>query len=145
MNLASPERLAEDSGIPNGYGSWAEVPDSRIPIRLVSGSGLAKTRPSPAQRSYLKGPIPLDWLVAITGCGHSKALQVALAFKLQTDRRREAWVKPPSQILNDLGISKMDLSRCTRALEQAGLLEVQRRTGRPLLVRLVPWKGFENG
>jgi hypothetical protein len=137
-NLGSPEHLVEDSGIPNGYGSWAEVPDSRVPIRLVSGSGPGKARPSPAQRSYLKGPIPLDWLVAVTRCGHSKALQVALAFKLQTDRRREAWVKPPSQVLNDFGVSKMDLSRCTKALEQAGLLEVQRRTGRPPLVRLVP-------
>jgi hypothetical protein len=141
MNLDSSETMVEEGSLPDGYSGWAEVPDCLVPVQQISGSVVGKIASSSAQRAYLKGQLQLDWLVALTNSGHAKALQVALAVKIQMDRRREAWVKPPYQILQDLGVSKMDLSRCTKALEKVGLIEVQRRNGRPPLVRLVPWRG----
>jgi DNA-binding transcriptional ArsR family regulator len=62
-----------------------------------------------------------------------------LALKYKTDTLRQPWVKPPAAVLRLLGVDKDARSRAIAALERAGLVQVQRRKGRPPLVRLVPW------
>jgi hypothetical protein len=133
-----------DCCLPDGFGSWDEVPD-----RLIPATKLTTAVPSRAtalrESGFVKGPLTVGWLDAIATCGHSKAIWVSLALKIQTDRRREIWVKPPYDILSVWKVNRVGLSRAISALEKAGLLEVQRRKGRPPLVRLIPWKGPGNG
>ena len=135
------QALADETELPPGYASWADVPDSLIPVTVVEGGA----RSASSRLGFVKGPLRLDWLAAVADSGHSKALLVALAIKAQADRRHETWVTPPPGVLNDFGVSRVDRSRSIAALEKAGLLEVQRRAGRPPLVRLVPWKGGAGG
>ena len=82
MNLDSAEVVIEEGSLPNGYNGWAEVPDHIVPVKLVEGSSVGKVNPPTSRRAYLKGQLQLDWLVAVTNSGHSKALQVALAVKI---------------------------------------------------------------
>src|SRR4051812_24305293 len=87
--------------------------------RGADGRGRAGANPTPGsltdghlnhQRFYtpltdvifVKGPLTIGWLAAIAASGHNKAVWVALAFKSQIDRRREAWVTPPYSILTEV-------------------------------------------
>jgi DNA-binding transcriptional ArsR family regulator len=133
-----------DPALPAGYASWDEVPDPLIPSKLVSWKGRDAVRPL-APVGFVKGPLRLDWIAAVSLCGPPKTLRVALALKAQADRQGSIWIAPPYAILRSLGVSAVDLSRCLSALERAGLIEAQRRRGRPSLVRLSPWQGEEVG
>ena len=67
------------------------------------------------------------------------------ALRFKADASREPLVKPPFRVLTGWGFSADDRSRAIRALEQARLVEVHRRKGRPPLVRLLPWRGGAGG
>jgi hypothetical protein len=127
--------------IPNGFTSWNDVPDRMLPAtRVDSGKRSERTA-----ATFVKGPLAIGWLAAIAASGHNKAVWVVLAFKSQIDRRREVWVTPPPSILSDFGVNRVNLSRAIGALERSGLLEVQRRPGRPPLVRLLTWGETNHG
>jgi DNA-binding transcriptional ArsR family regulator len=124
-----------------GIIDWAAVPDSMIPVRVVSSPRGERRRPTRDRPGFVKGPLPLEWIVAATRCASGKGLPMLLALKAKADASREDWVKPPAAVLNSLGFDRAARSRTISALEKAGLIEVQRRKGRPPLVRLLPWHG----
>jgi DNA-binding transcriptional ArsR family regulator len=128
------------SPLPVGYASWSDVPDPLLPTQMLSG-GQSRSR----KLAFVKGPLPVDWLSSIAATGLPSAIWVALALKVQADRRREPWVSPPYGILDEFGVTRSSLSRAIRALEEAGILAVQRRKGRPPLVRLSAWTGNADG
>jgi DNA-binding transcriptional ArsR family regulator len=134
----------EDPTLPAGYASWDEVPDRLIPFELASPKEKGGSQ-APIPVGFVKGPLRLDWIAAVSRCGPPKTLRVVLALKAQADRQSSVWVTPPYAILRSLGVSTVDLSRCLSALERAGLIEAQRRRGRPSLVRLSSWEGEEVG
>ena len=123
------------TSLPADYTSWSDVPDALVPVQKVTGKRSQASLPA-----FVKGPLYLNWLSAIAETGSPPAIWVALALKVQGDRRREEWVSPPSGILAKFGVKRSSLSRAFQALEVAGVIEVQRRKGRPPLVRLLPWK-----
>ena len=129
----------DDPGRDHGNPCW--TPDDAIPVRRVP-SPRSKTKRA---REFVKGPLPLAWIEAAARCGHAKALPLLLALKFRSDASGEAWVKPPMAVLERLGIARMDRSRAIAALERTGLIEVQRRRGRPPLVRLLPWREDQGG
>ena len=122
--------------LPVGYASWSDVPDGLLPVRKLSGERL---KSSPL--AFVKGPLSLGWLSAIAATGIPSAIWVALALKVQADRRREDWVSPPYGILDEFGVTRPSLSRAVKALEEAGIQDVQRRKGRPPLIRLSKREG----
>ena len=124
---------------------WAGVPDDRIPVRKLP-SGRAEQRKAKAPRpSFVKGPLFQDWIIAAATCGSDRALALLLVTKAKADTLREDWVKPPRTATRALFPNRMARFRAIAALERAGLIEVQRRKGRPPLVRLLPWKGRADG
>jgi DNA-binding transcriptional ArsR family regulator len=122
---------------------WARMPDHLVPLRLVASNGSRKSHARRKRSRFVKGPLPLAWIGAAVRCGDPRALPVLLALKAKADAGRETWIKPPATMLQALGVERMARSRAVAALERAGLIEVQRRRGRPPLVRLVPWKDGE--
>lgn len=119
---------------------WRNVPDALIPVRKVEPLGReGRRRQEKRDTQFVKGPLPLGWLAAVAQTGHPKAWAVLMALRYKADVTREAWVKPPPAALAMFGIDKDARSRALAALEQAGLVEVQRRKGRPPLVRVLPW------
>jgi hypothetical protein len=120
------------TGLPEGYASWADVPDELIPCET-----LEHIPPS----GFVGGPLPFGWVIAATLCGNAKALSVLLAIKAQCDMRGEEWVVPPLGLLRALQVTAMGRSRALAALQRAGLIEVRRRKGRTSVVRLLRWEG----
>ena len=119
---------------------WSGVPDALIPARKVDTSGPAdRARAAKREARFIKGPLPIGWLAAAATAGHPLALPVLLALKHKADLLRQEWVKPPASVLRLFGVDKDGRSRAVAALERAGLAEVRRRKGRPLLVRLRSW------
>ena len=85
---------------------------------------------------FLKGPIPWNWLCkAAQLCG--KALQVAIAiwFLAGIHKRRE--VKLSGAAVTDLGVSRYACYRSLKLLEGAGLISVQRGSGRKAIVTIL--------
>src|SRR3954454_5911626 len=125
---------------------WSDVPDALIPVRPLGSSGPeGRARAAKREAQFIKGPLPLDWGAKAARAGHRHALPVLLALRYKTDTLRQPWVKPPAAVLRLLGVDKDARSRAIAALERAGLVQVQRRRGRPPLVRLVPWAPRPSG
>src|SRR3954466_67354 len=141
----SDETLSSDALFlaPEG---WSDVPDTLIPVRKLATSGPeGRSRAAKREAQFIKGPLPLGWVAKAARAGHPHALPVLLALKYKTDTLRQPWVKPPAAVLRLLGVDKDARSRAIAALERAGLVQVQRRRGRPPLVRLVPWAPRPSG
>src|SRR3954462_6127873 len=119
---------------------WSGVPDVLIPVRKLDTSGSEdRGRAARREAQFIKGPLPLGWVAQAARAGHPQALPVLLAFRYKTDTLRQPWVKRPPAVLRLLGVDKDARSRAIAALERAGLVQVQRRRGRPPLLRLGPW------
>lgn len=86
---------------------------------------------------FLAGPIPLvDLSVAARMPG--QALAVLLLVHHRAKLTREDMVRLPSGLLAEFGIDKDGKARALRRLEAAGLVRVERATGRAARIRLVP-------
>src|SRR3954451_6743016 len=119
---------------------WSGVPDALIPVRPLGSSGPeGRARAARREAQFIKGPLPLGWVAKAARAEHPHALPVLLALKYKTDTLRQPWVKPPAAVLRLFGVDRAARSGAIAALERAGLVQVQRRRGRPPLVRLVPW------
>src|SRR3954465_3511596 len=125
---------------------WSGVPDALIPVRPLGSSGPeGGARAARREAQFIKGPLPLGWVARAAQAGHPQALPVLLALRYKTDILRQPWVKPPAAVLRLLGVDKDARSRAIAAMERAGLVQVQRRPGRPPLLRLVPWAPRPSG
>src|SRR4051794_26696832 len=125
---------------------WSGAPDALIPVRKLDTSGPdGRARAGKREAQFIKGPLPLGWIATAAKAGHPLALPVLLALKYKADTLRQPWVKPPAAVLRLLGVDKDARSRAIAALERTGLVQVQRRKGRPPLVRLVPWAPPSSG
>ena len=136
--VAAPDDLICPHALALAPEDWSGVPDALVPARKVDTSGPAdQARAAGREARFIKGPLPIGWLALAANAGHPLALPVLLALKHKADVLRQPWVKPPAAVLRLFGVDKDGRSRAIAALERAGLVEVQRRRGRPLLVRLV--------
>jgi hypothetical protein len=103
------------------------------PADLPTGQDRRPPRHRPGEK-FLKGPIPLDWLLAARDLP-GQALAVGLMIWFEAGCRNEGTVP--------LNLSSMDLPRRTtqralQALSDVGLVKLEHRAGRPTLVTLLP-------
>ncbi len=101
------------------------------PEELPTGRERGPPRHRPGE-SFLKGPIPWRWLEAAAGLP-GKALVVGLAV-WRAAGCRDARTVPLN--LSALGLVRRTAQRALRALERAGLVTVEHRPGRAVLVTL---------
>ena len=96
-------------------------------------------RPGPGEK-FLKGPIPWSWLskgASLKG----QALHVGLALWLLAGIKRSQSVALSNSVLQDLGVSRFSGYRALHALEEAGLISVERHTGRNPVVTILATLG----
>ena len=88
---------------------------------------------------FLRGPIPLDWLCAAArAAGHGSGFQVAIAlWYLSGLNRQSNTVKLKGSILREMGVDRHAGYRGLAALERAGLVSVERHSGRVPVVTLL--------
>lgn len=78
---------------------------------------------------FLKGPIPLDWL-AVAACLPGRSLHVGVALWLRSGVEKSNRVKLPQKLMREFGVDRHAVYRGLRHLEDAGLVSVDRRSGR---------------
>ncbi len=114
------------------YTSDRHVPVKRLQLGVASGTLVA----TPKKASFLRGPIPLEWLsraAALPG----KTLNVAIAVWWRHGMAKGKPFKLTQMALKAMnlerGAERMGLAR----LEQAGLIQVDRKAGQRPTISIV--------
>lgn len=84
---------------------------------------------------FLKGPIPLPWLVVAGGLP-GKALLVAVGIWYLAGLGKRMTVKTTGRLWRELRLTRQAGYRGIKALEKAGLIAVERLPGRATVVTL---------
>jgi len=135
---ATPPSRPRDTGSSH-YKSYPLVsPDSSTPrdflggmtgkVEVKTGTTVSRTRSHPTAR-FLKGPVSLVSL-AVAARLPGKALAVYLAIVHRRDLTHEPTVTLPSTLLREFGVDRDSKARALRALEDVGLVQVERTNGR---------------
>ena len=86
---------------------------------------------------FLKGPIPLNWLTAASGLPGKAPLSVALAIWFQVGRRQSKTVKLTTETLDRFSVKRKAKYAGLIALEEAGLITVDRELRRNPVVTIL--------
>ena len=116
----------------------------RLALPTSKAKPTANTKP-PRHRpgeKFLKGPVPWGWL---TRAAHQpgKALHVATALWFLAGLKSTRTVTLSGSVLSNLGVNRHSGYRGLAALENAGLLSVERHPGRNPVVTLLDAPGAE--
>ncbi len=111
-------------------------------LTLKQISPLVSTGKAPRHQPgehFLRGPIPMKWLSAASSAsGRGSGLKVALAiWYLSGLNGQSHTVKLQTAALRNLGVDRHAAYRGLKALEEAGLVRVQRHPGRTPVVTLL--------
>jgi DNA-binding MarR family transcriptional regulator len=102
--------------------------DRQIEIGLRWNAGKGDFEPYRERYRFLKGPVPMSWLASASKLG-GKALAVGIAlWRLAGATKSQTVILSTTEVAT-LGVDRNSKSRALRALEQAGLVSVERRPG----------------
>ena len=90
---------------------------------------------SPGEK-FLKGPIPLDWLL-IASKLPGRTFQVAIALWFLAGVKCNRTVNLTSRLVKQFGVGRSVKARSLSALEDAGLITVERRRGKNPVVTIL--------
>ena len=102
----------------------------RLPERRTGSFALRQTR------RFLRGPIPWEWLCRAS-CLPGAALAVAVALWHLVGIKRAKTIGLGNALVTELGVQRHAKYRALAALESAGLVRVDRHTGRNPVVTLI--------
>jgi hypothetical protein len=94
---------------------------------------------------FLKGPIPLPWLTAVTRLSGKAPLAVALAVWFEAGRRKSNEVKLTSAVLRRFSVNRKAKYTALKSLERAGLVRVRREPRRNPVVTILDIQGEPGG
>lgn len=105
----------------------------------------AATTPKPKAKKisgeFLKGPIPLPWITAVTKLSGKAPLAVALAVWFEAGRRKSNEVKLTTAILRRFSVNRKAKYTALKSLEKAGLVSVHREPRRNPVVTILDVQG----
>jgi len=107
-------------------------------LRLKAKPLSPRTTP-PRPRSgekFVKGPIPWSW-IAVAGRIPGKAAQVALALWFAAGVSKARTFPVPMSRIRELGVTRQAAYRGLQAMEDAGLIALERGRGRRAVVTLL--------
>jgi len=113
--------------------------ESIAETRLSWSAGTGKFEKSPSANlrvGFVKGPIPLAWIIQAASLP-GKTLQVGVALWYLAGLKKSRSVTLDSKTLNLMSVSRDAKSDALRRLEKAGLVTVERRSGRLPIVSLL--------
>lgn len=111
--------------------------------RLADAKAATKSKPKAKKISgeFLKGPIPLPWLTAVTKLSGKAPLAVALAVWFEAGRRKSNEVKLTTAILRRFSVNRKAKYTALKSLEKAGLVRVRREPRRNPVVTILDVRG----
>lgn len=120
------------------YPTSSDIEKMRLPAHRVHDMAQKRAkipRHKPGQK-FLKGPIPMDWLIPALKLP-GKALHVSVMLWFYASLKRSGEVALSLSRLKEVGVSRSSASRALVHLEKAGLVAVSRGAGRKPVVRLL--------
>jgi hypothetical protein len=103
-------------------------------VEVEIGTPVSRTRSHPTAR-FLKGPVSLVSL-AVAARLPGKALAVYLVTRYRCDLEGGSTVTLPAALLQEFGVDRDAKARALRALEDVGLVQVERTNGRAARITL---------
>ncbi len=88
------------------------------------------------QQRFLKGPVPLHWLIAASQLP-GKALAVGIAIWFRAGLTRSSSITLSSSHLALWGIDRSAKLRALNALEEASLIALERRNGKNPIITII--------
>ena len=85
---------------------------------------------------FLKGPVPLNWLVAASRLP-GKAMHVAIILRYLSGLKKSLDIRFSQAVARDFGIKRQSAYRALFFLVESGLIRVRRQRGRNSVVRIV--------
>lgn len=121
---------------------FADLDRLRLPTSAISPDGVRRLAdPKPKVKKiigeFLKGPIPLPWLTAVTKLSGKASLAVALAIWFEAGRRKSHEVKLTTEILRRFSVNRKAKYNALKSLEKAGLVRVHREPRRNPIVTIL--------
>ncbi len=111
--------------------------DFRLELsQLNQPSGKTISQPSPLASKFIRGPIPLDWVLR-AGRLKGKALQVGMILWFESGCLKSRTVPLRQTLAQEFGCHRDTIIRAVRELEKAGLVTVVSDPGRCLSVTLL--------
>jgi hypothetical protein len=108
--------------------STGETKASNLPER--------KVEPQKQRQKFLKGPVPLPWLMTASKLP-GKALAVGIALRFRQGLTGAPTIALPSTLLSRFGVDRHAKRRALDALEQNGLIAVDRQPGKNPVVTIL--------
>ena len=113
------------------------IDPSRLRLAARPKLGACKRPPKPkAGEKFLKGPIPLNWLSAAAQLP-GKSLHLGIAIWFKASIAKSATVRLSNIAGLPFGLDRNAKYRALGWLEDAGLITVERQTGRSPIVTLL--------
>ena len=115
-----------------------ERKDEQIESRLSEQSIRRRERQQESrQQEFIKGPLPLPWMIAATVLPGRYPLAVALVIRFRAGlEKTDTKLRLTSKMLKRFGINRQAGYRALATLEDAGLVTVDRNPGRCPLVSI---------
>jgi hypothetical protein len=112
------------------------VDSLRLPSRITGPWPSSKPVRFRRGQKFLLGPIPWDWL-AVAARLPGKALQVGLVIWHLAGLKKAMTIELSRVPLESLGVTRQAAYRGLKALENAGLIKTERRSGRKTQVTIL--------
>jgi hypothetical protein len=88
------------------------------------------------QGQFLKGPVPLPWLIKASQCS-GKTFVVAIVIWFRSGLSKSNQVNLTSKVLKQFGIDRSAKSRAIHHLEDAELITVERKSGKNPVITIL--------
>jgi hypothetical protein len=124
---------------------FTPTPMPQSAVRAADVKTLPKPKAKKITGEFLKGPIPLPWLTAVTKLSGKAPLSVALAVWFEAGRRKSNEVKLTTAILRRFSVNRKAKYAALRSLERAGLVRVRREPRRNPVVTILDVQGEPGG
>ena len=98
-------------------------------------TSVSRERAQKRSKMFL-APVSWEWITRAGKCS-GKSFQVAVAIRHQANLEKRRKISLGSRFLNEMGVSKDAKQRALSALEQEGLIVVEREPGRNPRVTIV--------
>jgi hypothetical protein len=111
---------------------------SGTPVDQMTDKSIATKKVSPVskQQQFLKGPVPLPWLIKASRC-KGQAFIVAIIIWYRCGLQKSNQVTLTSRVLGKFGINRSAKSRALLCLEEAGLIQVERQHGKNPVITIL--------
>jgi hypothetical protein len=87
-------------------------------------------------KRFIKGPIPLKWILTASELP-GKSLEISMALWFLKGVTRKNTVKLSGKLIRSFGVSRSTFYRGLAAMENAGLISIQRQIGRSPMVTIL--------